>query len=1051
MSFASQPLVLNVINPAATFTISPTSAAVGSSALTLTIYGSGFFADSVVQWNGIALTTKYGGTTSLTATIPAALLSSLGTAVIHVNTSENLGQATPTQNFSTYVGLQVNDIVWNATDGLIYATVPGVVGQGLGNSLVGIDPNTGAVRKTIFVGSEPNRLAISSDGTQAFVGLDGAAAFRQVNLTTGTAGVQVSLGGGSGIYNPPYTAISLAAVPGQPNSVALYASSNVVTIYDAGVARAKTGGTSSYFGSSSTGGLSFGAAASTLYLSNGALTSYTVDATGVTASKSLSSSNSATAVQYDNGRLYLNSGSIADSTSGTILGQFSVPSSYSTTPLAASGPVASDSSLNKAFVLLNSTSSTNGVYVFDETTFNLVGSIPFSYSSSCYSNSTGDLIRWGQNGLAYHLGTQLVILQSALVKDNSSNPVDLSLTAQAPATVTTGTSFATQFQVTNAGANTASGVTVNVAIPVSLVAGQIATSQGSCTGTGTIYCDLGTLASGSNATITVNGVPTTAGSLQVTAITNSQSFDSNTANNQATAITTVTGSAFNLAPVLTTLSPNLIASGSSTSTLTVTGSGFASGSIVNWSGSALPTTFVSSTSLTAQVDSSLVKTLGWASVTVTSAAPGGETSGTLTESIYSLIALPANAMVYDPFVRKLWTVLPSTSSSPAGNSLVPLDPATGTVGTAIQIGSEPNVLAETTSGNYLYIGLSGAKSLGPFNLTTQKLDANIPLTSTGYSAGPLAANAVATIPGVDTSIAVPNVGILDFTGTTATVRANSGLSYADAVFPDSGHAYTYDNQSTGAEFYRYTVDAAGVHLVDGTTLLGIGGFQGTIALDNGLVYGGAGGIVNPLTTPPSQVAEMPLGSGPYGTGLSGGGSVPYSAENKSFNIAYNDAGTWLVYLERFDTQHFQQEDQLLLPTNNAIVQTVSGTRWGQDGLAYLLTAGQGGSSPSQIMLLRGPFVLPAEAVANSAPTLTAVGQGSIAVGSANQRVTVNGNGFLAGASVIWNGVSHDTTFTDSHTLSVAVGASELNTAATVLVTCRNPGSTDSNAVSVTIR
>ena len=52
--------------------------------------------------------------------------------------------------------------------------------------------------------------------------------------------------------------------------------------------------------------------------------------------------------------------------------------------------------------------------------------------------------------------------------------------------------------------------------------------------------------------------------------------------------------------------------------------------------------------------------------------------------------------------------------------------------------------------------------------------------------------------------------------------------------------------------------------------------------------------------------------------------------------------------------------------------------------------------------------------------------------------------------MIWNGVSHDTTYVDSHTLSVAVGASELNMPATVAVTCRNPGSTDSDAVSITI-
>ncbi len=83
-------------------------------------------------------------------------------------------------------------------------------------------------------------MALSSDGTQLFVGLNGAGAVRQVNLTTGTTSIQFSLGGGPGVYNPPYTAQALAVLPGQPNSVAVYGNNGVVTIFDSGVARAKT-------------------------------------------------------------------------------------------------------------------------------------------------------------------------------------------------------------------------------------------------------------------------------------------------------------------------------------------------------------------------------------------------------------------------------------------------------------------------------------------------------------------------------------------------------------------------------------------------------------------------------------------------------------------------------------------------------------------------------------------------------------------------------------------------------------------------------------------
>ena len=79
----------------------------------------------------------------------------------------------------------------------------------------------------------------------------------------------------------------------------------------------------------------------------------------------------------------------------------------------------------------------------------------------------------------------------------------------------------------------------------------------------------------------------------------------------------------------------------------------------------------------------------------------------------------------------------------------------------------------------------------------------------------------------------------------------------DPVFADASHVYTYDNQTTGAEFYRYSVDANGLTLIDGTTLDGMGGFSGGFQLVDGLIYGAGGGIANPTTTPPSQIATLP--------------------------------------------------------------------------------------------------------------------------------------------------------------------------------------------------
>ena len=462
--------------------------------------------------------------------------------------------------------------------------------------------------------------------------------------------------------------------------------------------------------------------------------------------------------------------------------------------------------------------------------------------------------------------------------------------------------------------------------------------------------------------------------------------------------------------------------------------------------------------VTAAVDASLLKQIGSAQVSVSTAAPGGGQSGSLTLSMYGLLAVPANAIAYDPFTRQIYAALPSTVKTLTGNSVVAINPATGAVGTPVAVGSEPNLIAETSDGNYLFLGLSGAKSLGRFNLLTQALDLTIPLTSNEtYNAGPVAATSIATIPGTDTSLAVEDdsfdgIGIFDITGSTGAFRKNSTFGYAGdhPVFVDATHFYAFDAATTGAEFYRYSVDSNGVKLIDGTSLLGTGGFGGQVTVDQGLVFGSSGGIINPLTTPPSQVGVLPLGNGPYQSALVGGGAFPYAAEQKSFNVAINDAGTALTFLERFDTQHFILEDQVQFPSSQ-IGPAVNGTRWGQDGLAFILPAGYGDNSVPQVLLMRGAFVVPAEAVVNAAPTLGAVGNGSLVAGSGNQYVTVTGSGFLPGASVLWNGDERSTTFVDAQHLQVAIAAHDVLTGGTVSFTCVNSGSGASNAVSVKVQ
>ena len=87
---------------------------------------------------------------------------------------------------------------------------------------------------------------------------------------------------------------------------------------------------------------------------------------------------------------------------------------------------------------------------------------------------------------------------------------------------------------------------------------------------------------------------------------------------------------FSLDPNLTSASPSTITAGNTGFTLTMTGSNFNTSSVVQWNGTALTTTYVSPTEVTAAVPSSDLTTQGSATVDVINAATDISTSQTIT-------------------------------------------------------------------------------------------------------------------------------------------------------------------------------------------------------------------------------------------------------------------------------------------------------------------------------------------------------------------------------------------------------------------------------------
>lgn len=130
---------------------------------------------------------------------------------------------------------------------------------------------------------------------------------------------------------------------------------------------------------------------------------------------------------------------------------------------------------------------------------------------------------------------------TASVSTVVSAGADLSLTiADSPDPITIGNSLTYAIDVANDGPQAATDVTLTNALPGSVAFGSATPSTGSCNETsGTVTCDLGALAVGNGATITIVATPNVAGVISNMASVSANEPDPDTTNNTAAASTTV--------------------------------------------------------------------------------------------------------------------------------------------------------------------------------------------------------------------------------------------------------------------------------------------------------------------------------------------------------------------------------------------------------------------------------------------------------------------------------------------------------------------------------
>jgi len=140
--------------------------------------------------------------------------------------------------------------------------------------------------------------------------------------------------------------------------------------------------------------------------------------------------------------------------------------------------------------------------------------------------------------------------------DNSANAAvevadqtrvaDLTLAKTATASVTIGANITYSLTIHNNGSASAAAAVVSDPLPAGTTYVSATPSQGSCSGTAIVSCNLGAIANGADATVQIVATNNTSGTKANTAtVTNTSpiGYDPNLTNNVATATTTVTGGA----------------------------------------------------------------------------------------------------------------------------------------------------------------------------------------------------------------------------------------------------------------------------------------------------------------------------------------------------------------------------------------------------------------------------------------------------------------------------------------------------------------------------
>ena len=521
-------------------------------------------------------------------------------------------------------------------------------------------------------------------------------------------------------------------------------------------------------------------------------------------------------------------------------------------------------------------------------------------------------------------------------------------------------------------------------------------------------------------------------------------------------------------PAIASLSPNPVDAGGEYFRVTVNGSGFVPYSVVNWAGTSLGTTYVSSTQLQAAITPDLRVISGTFPLTVSDPGMATSNAAPFTVSPVLFTVNPATAPGGSPAVNLTCTGMGFTRndvitfnatalattyvSSTALTAVIP-SAALRTPGTAtVQVGDSTGAgrsLAQPFT--VVAVALPAIATIVPASATAGSPGFTLTVSATNCPAGCVVqwnGSALATTHSADATVTASVPGSLIAAAGTISVQLINqygGVSNS-AIFtinPAAGYVSGLSPSSVTAGSAAFPLTVTGTGFVAGSMVLwnGIGlagsyvsGTQLTAFVTADLVSVRAGvtanvTVVNPggagsnsvvLTIEPARPAILSLSPA---TAAAGSASTAIGITGSNF--AANCVARWngvAVETTYTDAGHVSATVPANLLVNSG---------------GYSITV----TNPSGMVTAPVTFT-----VMPSLPVAGGVSPVSVTAGSSAFTLTVNGAYFAPGSAVLWNGNALTTTFGSTTQVSAVVPANLVAVAGSASVSVSNPGGLLSKAV-----